>query len=83
MERAPEKWEEYSMPQPRPGLQRSREDRMVGGVCAGIGDWLGWSPTAVRILYVILSLASAAFPGILVYVLLWILMPEREDPRPA
>ena len=65
------------MPRPH-GLQRSQEDRIVAGVCGGIADWLGWSPTAVRILFVVVSLASVAFPGILVYVLLWILMPERE-----
>ena len=67
------------MVQPRPGLLRSRDDRVIAGVCGGIAEWLGWSPTAVRILYVLVSVASAAFPGILVYVLLWLFMPERED----
>ena len=66
------------MSQPRAGLQRSRHYRILGGVCGGIAEWLGWSPTVVRILYVIVSVASAGFPGILVYLLLWILMPERE-----
>ena len=51
---------------------------MLGGVCAGLAEWLGWSSTTVRILFVVVSLASAAFPGILVYLLLWVLMPERE-----
>lgn len=67
------------MVQPRPGLLRSRDDRVIAGVCGGIAEWLGWSPTAVRILYVLVSVVSAAFPGILVYVLLWLFMPERED----
>ena len=67
------------MPVEKPGLQRSREQRIIAGVCGGIAEWLGWSPTVVRVLYVILSLASAAFPGILVYIVLWILMPERDD----
>ena len=57
-------------------LHRSREFRIIGGVCSGIAEWLGWSPTLVRILYVIVSLMSAAFPGILVYIVLWILMPN-------
>jgi phage shock protein C len=65
--------------QPRPGLMRSRDDRVVAGVCGGIAEWLGWSPTMVRILYVLVSVLSAAFPGILVYLLLWLFMPERED----
>jgi phage shock protein PspC (stress-responsive transcriptional regulator) len=67
------------MPVKKPGLQRSRDQRILAGVCGGIAEWLGWSPSLVRLLYVIVSIASAAFPGILVYVILWILMPERED----
>jgi phage shock protein PspC (stress-responsive transcriptional regulator) len=63
----------------RPGLMRSREDRVIAGVCGGIAEWLGWSSTTVRILFVLISVLSAAFPGILVYVLLWLFMPERED----
>ena len=67
------------MPVKKPGLQRSRDQRVLAGVCGGIAEWLGWSPSVVRLLYVIVSIASAAFPGILVYVILWVLMPERED----
>jgi phage shock protein PspC (stress-responsive transcriptional regulator) len=67
------------MPVKKPGLQRSRDQRVLAGVCGGIAEWLGWSPALVRLLYVIVSVASAAFPGILAYVILWILMPERED----
>lgn len=66
-----------SMELGRPGLVRSRRHRIIAGVCGGIADWLGWSPTLVRILYVLVSVFSAAFPGILVYVILWILMPEE------
>ena len=39
---------------------------------------LGWSPTVVRILYVLISVLSAAFPGILVYLALWLLMPAPD-----
>ena len=48
--------------------------------CGGFAEWLGWDPTLVRILFVGISVLSAAFPGILVYLVMWILMPEREDP---
>jgi phage shock protein PspC (stress-responsive transcriptional regulator) len=51
---------------------------MIAGVCGGIAAWLGWSPTWVRILYVVVSIASAAFPGILVYVILWLVMPKEK-----
>lgn len=57
-------------------LYRSRRYRMLGGVCGGIAAWLGWSPTLVRILYVVGSIVSVAFPGIIVYIILWIVMPE-------
>ncbi len=56
-------------------LTRSRSHRLIAGVCGGIADWLGWDPTAVRILYVAVSILSVAFPGIIVYVVLWIVMP--------
>ena len=58
-------------------LQRSRTNSMIGGVCGGIARWLGWDPTLVRLLYVLVSIFSAAFPGILVYILLWIFMPPQ------
>lgn len=57
-------------------LQRSRTDKMIAGVCGGIAAWLGWDATLVRIAYVVLSVLSAAFPGMLVYVALWIVMPR-------
>ncbi len=57
-------------------LHRSRTNSIIGGVCGGIAEWLGWDPTLVRLLYVLVSLLSAAFPGILVYILLWILAPK-------
>jgi phage shock protein C len=49
---------------------------MIAGVCGGIAEWLGWDPTVVRIAYVLVSVLSAAFPGIIVYVILWALMPK-------
>lgn len=58
-------------------LRRSR-NRVIAGVCGGIADYFGWPAGRTRIAYVLLSLLSAAFPGILVYLLLWIVMPEAE-----
>ena len=56
-------------------LQRSRKHKMIAGVCGGIAEWLGWDPTVVRVVYVVGSILSVAFPGILVYVVLWIVVP--------
>ncbi|MDH3521286.1 MAG: PspC domain-containing protein [Myxococcales bacterium] len=55
-------------------LHRSH-DRIIAGVCGGIAEYFGWPATRVRILYVLVSVLSAAFPGILVYLILWFLMP--------
>lgn len=59
-------------------LLRSRRHRLLAGVCGGLAAWLGWSPTVTRILYVVVSVCSAAFPGILVYVILWLVMPLED-----
>ena len=60
------------------GLLRSKNDRMIAGVCGGIAKSLGWDPTLVRVTYVLASIFSAAFPGILVYIILWVIMPEEK-----
>jgi len=52
-------------------------DRMLGGVCAGIAEYFDLDPTLIRIGYLVLSVISAAFPGLLVYIILWIVIPPR------
>lgn len=59
-------------------LHRSRQNRVLAGVCGGIAEWLGWNPTIVRIAYVIVSILSAGFPGTIVYLVLWLLMPNAR-----
>ncbi len=56
-------------------LKRSKSSRIVAGVCGGIADWLGWDPTLVRILYIVISIATA-FSGFIAYLILWVIMPE-------
>lgn len=58
-------------------LSRSRSDRVLAGVAGGIARRFGWNSTLTRVLFVIISIASAAFPGILVYLILWLLIPEE------
>jgi len=57
-------------------LTRSK-NKVIGGVCGGIANYLGWDPAMVRILYLVISVLSAAFPGTLVYIILWAVMPEE------
>jgi phage shock protein PspC (stress-responsive transcriptional regulator) len=62
---------------------RKSNDKIIAGVCGGIAEWLGWDKTLVRFLYVMISIVSIAFPGILVYLLLWVIMPKAEDASAA
>jgi len=51
---------------------------MIAGVVAGLAKYFGIDPTLARVLYVVGSVISAAFPGILIYVLLWAIVPEGD-----
>ncbi len=55
---------------------RSSRNRMLGGVCGGLAEYLGVDATLVRIVYVLLSIVSAAFPGILIYLIAWLVIPR-------
>jgi phage shock protein C len=64
-------------------LYRSRRSSIIAGVCGGIAEWLGWSPTWVRFLYIVVSILSAAFPGTIAYVILWVVVPKAPEIAPA
>ena len=59
-------------------LYRSKTDRKIAGVLGGIAAQYGWKSDTVRLVYVLFSLFSAGFPGLLVYVVLWAVIPEEE-----
>lgn len=59
-------------------LHRSRNHKMIAGVMGGIAEYFGWSPNLTRILFFIISTASAAVPGILIYLILWLVMPKAS-----
>ena len=67
------------MNKPAPTLSRSINDRVLAGVIGGIAHRFGWNSTLLRVIYVVISIASVAFPGILAYLILWLLMPEGND----
>jgi phage shock protein C len=60
-------------------LRRSRTNRQIAGVIGGLAEYFRVDPTLLRVIYVGGSIVSAAFPGMLVYVLLWLLIPEAEN----
>jgi phage shock protein PspC (stress-responsive transcriptional regulator) len=60
------------------GVTRDKRNGMIGGVCAGLARHFGWSVMGTRVVYVLASVLSAAFPGIIVYLVLWLVLPEGD-----
>jgi phage shock protein C len=58
-------------------LYRSRDDQMIAGVCAGLAEYLDVDPVLVRLAMVLFTLAGGS--GIIIYIIAWIIMPERPD----
>ena len=59
-------------------LKRST-DRYLGGVCGGIADYLKVNHTLIRVVWSILTAITLMFPGLIVYIILWIIMEEPEE----
>jgi phage shock protein C len=59
-------------------LTRSTDNRIVAGVLGGIAEYFDLDARLVRIAYVILSVVSVVFPGTLVYLLLWLVIPSED-----
>jgi phage shock protein C len=57
-------------------LYRSR-DKMIGGVLAGFAEYIYADKTIVRLIYVLISIFSAGFPGLLMYIIAWIIVPLK------
>jgi phage shock protein C len=64
-------------------LTRSRRHKMIAGVCGGIAEYFDLDPTVVRVAYVLVSIISVAFPGILAYIVLMFVMPPADAAPPA
>jgi len=60
-------------------LRRSRSNKVIAGVVGGLAKYFGMDPTIARILFVVVSVISAAFPGVLVYVVLWVVLPQESE----
>lgn len=59
-------------------LYRSNKDRMIAGVCGGIAEYYEMDPTLIRLLWAGLTILTAVFPGILIYILAWVIIPEKR-----
>ena len=54
-------------------------NKMLAGVCSGIAEYFNLDPTIVRVAYACLSVFSAGFPGLLLYIIMWIVIPLKTD----
>jgi phage shock protein C len=62
-------------------LTRSADDRWLAGVCGGLGQYFDVDPTLIRVIFVLASLfLGAVVGGMILYVILWILIPEEDVP---
>ena len=64
-------------------LYRSRNDRWIAGVCGGIGEYLEIDPNVIRVSWAIVTALTGFLPGIAIYILLWIILPQRGTIRPV
>lgn len=61
-----------------PPLRRSTDQKMIAGVMGGFAEHFGLNVTLLRVTFVVVSVLSVAFPGIIVYLILWVLIPKRS-----
>lgn len=58
-------------------LYRSSADKVLAGVCGGLGDYFNIDPTIIRVIYVLLTVFSAAFPGVVAYIIMALIIPQE------
>ena len=59
-------------------LTRSRNDRLLAGICGGFANYLEVDPTIVRLVFVLATFFTVVFPGILIYLIMWIIVPKER-----
>ena len=60
-------------------LYLSKKDKMIAGICAGLGEMLDIDPTIIRLAFVFIGIATAIFPLVIVYIIGWIIIPENPE----
>jgi phage shock protein C len=58
-------------------LYRSKKERMVAGICGGVAEYYGQDPTIIRLVWVLITVFTWFVPGIIAYVLAWVVVPEQ------
>lgn len=58
-------------------LIRTTSDQIIAGVCGGLARWAGWDATLVRVAYLLLTIFLMGVPGVVLYIILWVVMPPE------
>lgn len=58
-------------------LYRSREQKLIGGVCGGLAEYFSIDPIITRLAFLLITVATEVWPGLLIYILAWILIPAK------
>ena len=69
---------EIMQPEGPKRLKRSITDKMLAGVCSGIAKYSSVDPTVVRLIFAFATIFTAVFPGVLIYIVLWIIVPKED-----
>ena len=64
-------------------LYRSTTDRWIAGICGGIGEYFEIDPNIIRVIWAVITAITGFLPGIVAYILVWIILPEQEQVRPV
>ncbi len=60
-------------------LTRSSNDRMLAGICSGIANYMAVDPTVVRLVFALATFFTVVFPGVLIYLIMWIVVPKERE----
>jgi phage shock protein C len=58
-------------------LYRSRTNKKIAGICGGVGEMLGFSPSLLRLILIFITFMTGIFPGVFAYVIAWVVLPEE------
>ena len=63
-------------------LRRSKDNKMIAGVCGGIGEYINIDPVVIRLLWAVGTLVTGIVAGVVIYLLSWVIIPEEESSAP-
>jgi len=60
-------------------LTRSVKDKMLAGICGGLANYMDVDPTIVRLVFALATFFTVVFPGVIIYLIMWIIVPKEWE----